>query len=72
VTTILGFTEISGMGQLYNSAAIFHKGAIVGVFGRMTKAITERYLSLEARGLKARSENPEFRHAGAASGSAAV
>jgi uncharacterized protein YndB with AHSA1/START domain len=46
------------------------QGVFGGVFGRMTKAITERYLSLEARGLKARSENPEFRHAGAAPGRA--
>ena len=38
------------------------QGVFGGVFGRMTKGITERYLALEARGLKARSENPEFRH----------
>ncbi len=38
------------------------EGIFGGVFGRMTKDITERYLALEAKGLKARSENPEFRH----------
>ena len=38
------------------------QGAFGGVFGRMTKGITERYLALEAKGLKARSENPVFRH----------
>jgi hypothetical protein len=38
------------------------QGIFGGVFGRMTKDITERYLAFEARGLKARSENPAFRH----------
>lgn len=38
------------------------QGILGGVFGRMTKDITERYLAFEANGLKARSENPEFRH----------
>jgi hypothetical protein len=36
-------------------------GIFGGLFGRMTKDITERYLALEARGLKARSEDPAFR-----------
>jgi 5-aminopentanamidase len=39
VTTILGFTEISGIGQLYNSAAVFHKGAIAGVYRKLYPAI---------------------------------
>jgi predicted amidohydrolase len=39
VTTILGFTEISGTGQLYNSAAVFHKGAIVGFYRKLYPAI---------------------------------
>jgi len=37
------------------------QGMLGGLFGRMTKGITERYLALEAQGLKARSENPEWR-----------
>jgi hypothetical protein len=41
------------------------QGIFGGVFGRMTKDITARYLAFEARGLKARSENPDFRHGGA-------
>jgi hypothetical protein len=44
----------------------FH-GLFGGLLGRMTKNITERYLAFEARGLKARSENPAFRHAQARS-----
>ena len=38
------------------------QGVFGGVFGRITKDITERYLAFEASGLKARSENPGYRH----------
>jgi len=38
VTTILGFTEISA-GQLYNSAAVFHQGAVVGLYRKLHPAI---------------------------------
>lgn len=38
VTTILGFTEISA-GQLYNSAAVFHRGAVAGVYRKLHPAI---------------------------------
>jgi uncharacterized protein YndB with AHSA1/START domain len=38
------------------------QGMFGGVFGRLTQGITERYLRFEALGLKARSENPAFRH----------
>src|SRR4051812_13830024 len=37
------------------------QGIFGGVFGRLTKDITERYLAFEATGLKARSEHPDFR-----------
>src|SRR5436853_3956021 len=39
VTTILGFTEISGAGLLYNSAAVFHQGAVVGLYRKLHPAI---------------------------------
>ena len=38
------------------------QGPLGGLFGSMTKGITERYLAMEAAGLKARSENPGFMH----------
>jgi predicted amidohydrolase len=38
VTTILGFTEISG-GELYNSAAVFHQGAVAGLYRKLHPAI---------------------------------
>jgi uncharacterized protein YndB with AHSA1/START domain len=37
-------------------------GLFASAFGRLTKGITERYVALEANGLKARSENSQFRH----------
>ena len=40
------------------------EGVLGGLFGWMTRAITERYLRFEARGLKARSEDPGFHHGG--------
>jgi uncharacterized membrane protein len=42
--------------------AVELEGVFGGLFGRMTKAITERYIGFEANGLKARSENPSYRH----------
>lgn len=39
VTTILGFTELGRDGRLYNSAAIFHRGAIAGVYRKLHPAI---------------------------------
>ena len=38
------------------------QGLFGGVFGSLTRAITERYLQYEAAGLKARREDPVFRH----------
>src|SRR5215213_3480816 len=32
VTTILGFTEIDRGGRLYNSAAVFHQGSVIGIY----------------------------------------
>jgi uncharacterized protein YndB with AHSA1/START domain len=39
------------------------EGVLGGLFGRLTRGITERYVGHEAAGLKARSENPQYRHA---------
>lgn len=39
------------------------QGILASVWGRLTGGITKRYIGLEARGLKARSEDPGFRHA---------
>jgi predicted amidohydrolase len=39
VTTILGFTEITGAGHLYNSAAVLHRGSVIGVYRKLYPAI---------------------------------
>lgn len=41
VTTILGFTEIDRGGRLYNSAAVFHKGLVMGVYRKLYPAINK-------------------------------
>jgi hypothetical protein len=38
------------------------QGALGGWFGRMTRAITERYIRYEAHGLKRRSEDASYVH----------
>lgn len=39
VTTILGFTEIELSGLLYNSAAVFHRGAVLGIYRKLYPAL---------------------------------
>ena len=39
VTTIVGFTEIDRAGALYNSAAVFHRGSVIGVYRKLHPAI---------------------------------
>ena len=41
VATILGFTEIDRGGRLYNSAAVFHKGAVLGLYRKLYPAINK-------------------------------
>jgi predicted amidohydrolase len=41
VATILGFTEIDRGGRLYNSAAVFHKGSVVGIYHKLYPAINK-------------------------------
>jgi predicted amidohydrolase len=39
VTAIVGFTETVGAGKLYNSAAVFHDGRVVGIYRKRHPAI---------------------------------
>jgi predicted amidohydrolase len=41
VATILGFTELDRGGRLYNSAAVFHKGSVVGTYRKLYPAINK-------------------------------
>lgn len=39
-------------------------GLLGGLWGRLSRGITERYIAMEARGLAARSTDPAYRHGG--------
>lgn len=39
VTTIVGFTELADDGRLYNSAAVFQRGAVAGLYRKLYPAI---------------------------------
>ena len=39
VTTIVGFTELAGGGRLYNSAAVYQRGSVVGLYRKLYPAI---------------------------------
>jgi 5-aminopentanamidase len=39
VTAIVGFTETAGAGKLYNAAAVFHDGRVVGIYRKRHPAI---------------------------------
>jgi predicted amidohydrolase len=41
VAAILGFTEVDQAGRLYNSAAVFHRGAVVGIYRKLYPAINK-------------------------------
>jgi predicted amidohydrolase len=39
VTTIVGFTELASGGRLYNSAAVFQRGSVAGLYRKLHPAI---------------------------------
>lgn len=41
-----------------------YRGPLGGLLARLTRGITEKYVAFEATGLKARCEDPAFRHSG--------
>ncbi len=41
VTTIVGFTEVADAGRLFNAAAVFHKGAVLGVYRKLHPAMRQ-------------------------------
>ena len=45
VTTIVGFTETDGNAKLYNSAAVLHRGSVVGVYRKLHPAINRSVYS---------------------------
>jgi hypothetical protein len=57
------FAETISGGSRATLSLEFH-GLLGPWFGRMTAGINQRYLEAEATGLKARSENPQYRRTG--------
>jgi hypothetical protein len=57
------YVEPLGPGSRVTLSLEFH-GLIGPWFGRLTRGINERYLTLEAKGLTARAENPLYTHSG--------
>jgi|SRR6185503_1361218 len=53
VTTILGFTEMDEERRLYNSAAVFHKGSVIGTYRKVHPFINKSIYN-------AGSESPVF------------
>ena len=45
VTTILGFTETARTGHLYNSAAVFHRGKVIGIYRKLHPAMRQSIYS---------------------------
>ena len=41
VTTIVGFTERASRGRLFNAAAVFHRGSVIGVYRKLYPAINK-------------------------------
>ena len=39
VTSIVGFTETTGAGRLYNTAAVYYRGAVIGLYRKLYPAI---------------------------------
>jgi predicted amidohydrolase len=41
VTTIVGFTELGRGDRLYNAAAVYHKGSVIGIYRKLYPAINQ-------------------------------
>ena len=48
VTTIVGFTELADGGRLDNSAAVFHRGSVIGIYRKLHPAINRSGTSVAA------------------------
>ena len=57
VTTILGFTEAGALRHLYNSAAVFHRGSVMGIYRKLHPAMRQSIYT-------AGDETPVFRVSG--------
>jgi predicted amidohydrolase len=60
VTAIVGFTEITGAGKLYNAAAVFHDGRVVGIYRKRHPVYRNRRSAIAASVYSAGDQSPIF------------
>jgi predicted amidohydrolase len=60
VTAIVGFTESVGAGRLYNSAAVFHEGSVVGIYRKRHLVYRKRHPAIGASVYSAGDRSPVF------------
>jgi uncharacterized membrane protein len=61
--TVVGHHSVDAIGRGSRATlSLRYEGWLGGLLARMTRGITNRYLAMEANGLKKRSENPYFRY----------
>jgi predicted amidohydrolase len=60
VTAIVGFTETSGAGILYNAAAVFHQGRVAGIYRKRYPVYRKRHPAIGASVYGAGDQSPVF------------
>jgi uncharacterized membrane protein len=61
--TVIGRHSVDAIGNRSKATlSLRYEGLLGGLLARLTRGITNRYLAMEANGLKKRSENQYFRH----------
>ena len=60
VTAIVGFTETSGAGILYNAAAVFHHGRVVGIYRKRHLFYGTRHPEIRRSVYSAGDQSPVF------------
>jgi 5-aminopentanamidase len=61
VTAIVGFTETIGAGRLYNAAAVFHEGRVVGITRKRHLVYRERHPAIGRSVYSAGDQSPIFK-----------
>jgi predicted amidohydrolase len=60
VTAIVGFTETVGAGRLYNAAAVFHDGRVVGIYRKRHLFYGKRHPEVRRSAYSAGDRSPIF------------
>jgi predicted amidohydrolase len=60
VTAIVGFTETVGAGRLYNAAAVFHDGKVVGIYRKRHLFYGKRHPAIRRSVYSAGDQSPVF------------